>query len=205
MTALKCEAYIYSAMLTHHILFETVCNALGRGSNILYIHSFNGLLKKSACVRYCLCFALFLFLLLVLLLLLLSSSLSLSLRQPLSSLHYRSFYVCLFISIHLCARPKQTRNLWINTQSNLISSVFASMLFFLPGFFFLIPFCTAFYIFVIWCNCAAWNAFNLFDLYTLACCIDVLFCKVVKYGFFAITLSRSLNLQIYNNKFTTSL
>lgn len=101
-----------------------------------------------------------------------------------SSLPLFFFYgAIIFFLYH--ARPKQTWNLWINAII-----WFRRVFFFLQYMFSLhAPFiawiflygslCDFFSsslssVFVIWCNCTAWNAFNLFDLCALTCYIDVI-------------------------------
>lgn len=102
----------------------------------------------------------------------------------------RLFITALFFLV-VCFRhifvldQKQTWNLWINAII-----WFRRVFFFLQYMFSLhAPFiawiflygslCDFFSsslssVFVIWCNCTAWNAFNLFDLCALTCYIDVI-------------------------------
>lgn len=93
----------------------------------------------------------------------------------------RLFITALFFgrvfSPYFCARPK-TNMKPVNKCNYLISSG----VFFLLQYMFSLhaPFIAWIFssslssVFVIWCNCTAWNAFNLFDLCALTCYIDVI-------------------------------
>lgn len=102
-----------------------------------------------------------------------------------SSLHYRSFFLVVCFRHIFVLDQKQTWNLWINAII-----WFRRVFFFLQYMFSLhAPFIAWIFlygslcgffssslssVFVIWCNCTAWNAFNLFDLCALTCYIDVI-------------------------------